>query len=169
MFQSARPNSRAYVFFKGKPYRFEQGYIVNQPVVRPKYPMPQSFGQQQEMVVDLTVKTDSGNYNFTGVPSSLDIADTFWNGEAAVISDSREAMNAELMSAIQKSQDVIDSVPYNQEAISLCKQFMGQLNPEYAEQNKRDEELNTLRSKVTDLSGKLDLLIEKLSINTEKL
>lgn len=167
MFQSARPNSRAYIFFKGKPMRFEQGYIVNQPVVRPKYPLTPSFGQQQEMVVDITVKTDSGSYNFTGVPSSLDIADTFWNGESAVISDSREAMNAELMSTIQKSQDVIDSVPYNNDCITQCKQFMGQLNPEYADRLQYDEELNAMKTKVSAMSDKLDLLIERMSAKTE--
>ena len=167
MFQSARPNSRAYVLFKGKPFRLEQGYIVNQPMVHPKYQLSPTYTTQQEMVVDLTIKTDSGSYNFNGIPSSLDIADTFCNGEAAVISDSRDAMNAEVLSLKQKSQEVISSVNYHNDIIKSCDDIMGQLNPEYAEKRERDEEISSLRGKVNDLSGKLDLLIEKLSINKE--
>ena len=168
MFQSVRPNSRAYVFFKGKDRRFEEGYIVNQPVIRPKYSLPTTFGQQQETVVDLTIKTDSGTYNFSGIPSNLEIADTFYNGESAVVSDSKDAMNAEVLSMKQKSQDALSSVDYHKDVIAFCDEVIGKLNPEYAVQQERDAELSLLRDKVSDLSGKLDFLIDKLNITPTK-
>lgn len=163
MFQSARPNSRAYIFFKGTQPRLEQGYITNQPTQRPKYQGIQSFGQPQEMVVDLTIKTETGTYSFNGIPTNFEIADTFCNGEAAVISDSREAMNAEVLAIKQKSEDVIGSVDYHKGIIATCDSIIGQLNPEYAEKQERDAEITRLKGQVESLSGKLDLLIEKLS------
>lgn len=167
MFQSARPNTRAYVFFKGSKPRLEQGYVVNQPLLRPKYTLPTTFGQPQETVLDLTIKTETGTYNFTGLPSNLEIADTFYNGEAAVVSDSKDAMNAEVLSIKQKSVDAIESVDYHKDIVVACDTIIGQLNPEYAERQERDAELNMLKNTVSDLSGKLDLLIGKLSLKTE--
>lgn len=163
MFQAARPNSRAYIFFKGTNPRLEQGYVVNQPIQRPKYQIPQSFGQQQEMLVDITVKTDSGTYNFAGIPANLDVADTFCNGEAAVLADSREAMSAEVLSIKQKSQDALNSIDYHKGVIQSCDSIIGQLNPEYAERQIRDAEIERLKGQVTDLTGKIDLLLERVS------
>lgn len=165
MFQSARPNSRAYIWFKGNPWRFEQGYIVNQPIIRPKYSIPQSFTQPQEMMVDLTIKTDSGTYNFSSIPANLDIADTFCNGEAAVISDSRDAMSSEVLSTKQKSKDVLASREYHEDVIKNCDLVYAVLHPEYAEKQEREEEISRLKSEVSGLSDKLDTLISKLIKN----
>ena len=162
MFQTARPNSRAYIFFKGKPYRLETGFITNTPVIRPKYSVPATFGAPQETVLDLTIKTDTGSYNFSGIPANLEIADTFCNGEAAVISDNKEAISAEILSIRQKSQDTIDSAPFHREVIASCDTAYSQLHPEYAEKQERDAEFNSLKSTVNDLTAKMDLLLEKL-------
>ena len=162
MFQTMRPNGRAYIFFKGDTKRLEQGYVTNQPVQRPKYQIPQSFNHPQEMVVDLTIKTESGTYNFNGVPANLDIADTFCNGEAAVISDSREAMSAEVLSTKQKSQDALDSADYHRNTIAACDIALGQLNPDFAERKERDAEFDKLKNKVDGMSSKLDLILEQI-------
>lgn len=162
MFQSARPNSRAYIFFKGNKPRLEQGYVTNTSVPRPKYQVPPAFGQPQEMVLDITVKTDNGTYTFNGIPTNLEVADTFCNGEAAVLSDSRDAMNAEVLSIKQKSEDVLHSLDYHRGIITTCDSIIGQLNPEFAERQERDAEVKKLKEQVSSLSGKLDLLLDKL-------
>lgn len=163
MFQTARPNSRVYVFFKGNKPHLEQGYVTTQPVQRPKYQVPPTFGQPQEMVLDLTIRTDSGTYTFNGIPANIEVADTFCNGEAAIISDSREAMNAEILSIRQKSEDALNSRGFHENMISICNDALGVLNPEYAERQTRDEEFTKLKGQVESLSGKLDLLLERIS------
>lgn len=166
MFNNARPNSRAYLFFKGEKPRFEQGLVLNNPTVRPKYNIPVSFNQKQETLTDITIKTDSGTYNFTGIPSELEVADTFCNGEAAVISLSRDAFSAEVLSIMQRSEDVLKSKPYHEDMIKICKDTLGQVNPEYADQKQRDVKLDTLEKKVDDLTNKLGLLVEQLVAKT---
>lgn len=167
MFNTARPNSRAYIFFKGENPRFEQGFVVNTPTVKPKYNIPMNLNQRQETITDITIKTDSGMYNFNGIPSELEVADTFCNGEAAVISLSRDAMSAEVLSLKQKSEDAIKSVPYHQTFILKCDDVLGQLNPEYAGQKQRDERLDSLERKFDVLSDKLGLLVDKLNKNSK--
>lgn len=166
MFNTARPNSRAYIFFKGDKPRFEQGFVVNNPVVKPKYNIPMNLNQRQETITDITIKTDSGTYNFNGIPSELEVADTYCNGEAAVISLSRDAMSAEVLSLKQRSEDVIKSVPYHESFITVCNDVVSQLNPEYAEQKQRDGRLDNLEKKVDVLTDKLGLLVERLTSNS---
>ena len=103
MFQSVRPNSPIYVFHKGDNPRLETGYVVNQPIPKPKYQIPQSFGQPQELIVDLIVKVGDTTYNLNSISAQLDISDSYSNGESLVISDSREAMNSEIISLKQKN------------------------------------------------------------------
>lgn len=166
MFNTARPNSRAYIFFKGDKPRFEQGFVVNNPVVKPKYNIPMNLNQRQETITDITIKTDSGTYNFNGIPSELEVADTYCNGEAAVISLSRDAMSAEVLSLKQRSEDVIKSVPYHESFVTICNDVVSQLNPEYAEQKQRDGRLDNLEKKVDVLTDKLGLLVERLTSNS---
>ena len=81
MFQSVRPNSPIYVLHKGDNPRLETGYVVNQPIPKPKYQMPRTFGQPQEMIVDLVVKLNDTPINLNAIPANLDIADSYSNGE----------------------------------------------------------------------------------------
>lgn len=168
MFNTARPNSRAYIFFKGEKPRFEQGFVVNNPIIKPKYNIPVNFNQKQETLTDLSIKTDSGTFNFNGIPSELEVADTFCNGEAAVISLNRDAFSAEVLSIMQRSEDVLKSRAYHETVISTCKETLEQLNPEYANQKQRDERLDSLEKKVDTLTDKLGLLVDRFTTTNNR-
>ena len=162
MFQSVRPNSQVFIFHKGNTTSLDIGYVTNQPVPKPKYSMPQNFGQPQEMVVDLVVKVGETTLNLNGIPASLDIADTYSNGENIVVSTSREAMSSEVASTKQKSIDAINSYSFNQERVAKCDEILGMLNPEFAEKRIQKEEMNDLKSKVNTLADKVDKLVEMM-------
>ena len=163
MFQSVRPNSQIYVLHKGDNPRLEIGYVVQQPVVKPKYPIPPALGKPQEFTVDLVVKLNSGNVNYQGLPADQDISDSVSNGEMITIADSREAMNAEILNAKQKSVDTLNSIEYHKQFINNCDRILSELNPEYAEKQQQKEEIDVLKACVSDMSGKLDLLLKQFS------
>lgn len=162
MFQSIRPNSQIYIFHKGDNMRVDIGFVTNQPIPKPKYSMPQTFGQPQEMVVDLVVKANNEVMNLNGIPAQADVADSFSNGETLVVSTSREAINAELVSEKQKSLDIVKSVPYHEKRASACDTLLGQLNPEFAEKQNQKEELNQLKEQVNGLTTQVSRLVEAL-------
>lgn len=164
MFQTVRTNSQIYIFHKGTNPKLEIGYVATQPVVRPKYTIPPTFGQPQEMVVDLTVKVGDQTVNYTNLAAQSDVSDSISNGESITISDSKEAMNAEIISIKQKSIDIINSVDQHKALISSCDKILAELNPEFAEKKQQREEIDTLKSHVGEMSAKLDLLLEQLSI-----
>lgn len=160
MFQSVRPNSPIYVLHKGDNPRLETGYVVNQPIPKPKY--PHTFGQPQEMVVDLVIKLNESTVNMNLIPAQLDIADSYSNGENLVISDSRDAMNSELLSLKQKSIDVINSKPYHEGLVLSYDKILSDFNPEMAEKQAQQQEIMELKTQMSEMSKNMALLIEQL-------
>ena len=172
MFQSVRPNSPIYILHKGDTPRLEMGSVTNQPVPRAKYQLPATFGQTQELVVDLIVKVGDRTVNYNGLPSHLDIADSSSNGESIVISDNKEAMNAELLNLKQKSTDIINSIDFHKGLIEEYEQILAQLNPEFAEKQEQKQEMDVLKAQMAEMSRSISALmetnkqlIEKLKIN----
>lgn len=171
MFQSVRPNSQIYVLHKSDKPFVETVTVVSQPIIKPKYVIPNNFGKPQEMVVDITVKSDGQNLTYTNLPSQLDISDSYSNGENIVVADSREAMNSEILSLKQKSTEIINSKGYHEGLISCYDKILSDLNPELAEKQAQKEEIETLKHQMTDMSKNIEelmsanrLLIERLSV-----
>ena len=102
MFQSLRPNNQIYILRKDKP-SLEIGSVVSVSMPTPKYQMQPTFGQPQEMVVDIVAKVNNQDVTYQKIPATLDIAD-FGSG-GIVLSDNREAMNAEVMSLKKKRKE----------------------------------------------------------------
>lgn len=162
MFQSVRPNSPIYVLHKGDNPRLETGYVINQPIPKPKYQMPHTFGQPQEMIVDLVIKLNDNTVNMNAIPAQLDIADSYSNGENLVISDSREAMNSEILSLKQKSIDILNSANYHKSLIASYEKLLSDFNPEMAEKQAQQQEISELRAQMNEMSKNMALLIEQL-------
>jgi hypothetical protein len=168
MFQSVRPNSPIYVFHKGDTPRLETGYVVNQPIPKPKYQIPPTFGQPQEMVVDLIIKVNDTTYNMNAIPAQLDIADSYSNGENLVISDSRDAINSEIISLKQKSIDIINSKPYHENLVTIYDKILSDFNPEMAEKQAQQKEITELRNQMNEMSRNMALLIEQFKNKEDK-
>lgn len=149
MFQSLRPNNQIFVLHKDKSL-LEVGSVVSVSMPTPKYPVPQVFGQPQEMVVDIVAKVNNQDVTYQKLPANLDIADFGNNG--IVIADNKLAMNSEIMSLKQKSVDVLNNVSYHQQMIANCDKMLSDLNPEFAEKQQQQAEINELKTQVHDLT-----------------
>jgi len=167
MFQSVRQNSPIYILHKGDNLRLETGYVANQPIPKPKYQMPHNFGQPQEMIVDLVIKLNDSSINLNSIPAGLDIADSYSNGENIVISDSREAMNSEIISLKQKSVDLLNSVDYHKSLIQSYDKLLSDFNPEMAEKQAQQQEIAMLRDQINEMSKNMTLLIKHLKNDKE--
>lgn len=157
MFQSLRPNNSVYILHKDRAV-LEIGSVVSVSMPVPKYPSPTMFGQPQEMVVDLVVKVDNKDISYQKIPANLDIAD--FNGSNLVISDNRDAMNAEISSLKQKSQAIIDSVDFHKDMIINCDNLLSKLNPEFAEKQQQQIEINSMKSQMEEMSKNLTELMD---------
>ena len=168
MFQSLRQNSQIYIFYKGNKPSLNIGSVVNVSMLKPKYPISQTFGQSQEMVIDIIAKVNDVIVNYNSLPATLDIADSYSNGESIVIADSREAINSEILNYKQKSLDIINSIDIHKNIIQDCDDILNKLNPEYAEKKQQQDEILTLRNQISEMSlnlTNLTQMIEQLKSN----
>ena len=127
MFQSLRPNSQIYILHKGDSPFFETGYITNVSTPRSKYGQVPNFTAPQDLVVDIVAKIDDTIVNYNNLPANLDIADSFSNGESIVISDSRDAMNVEVMNLKKKSSDIVESVELHKHLVIEYDKILGDI------------------------------------------
>lgn len=149
MFQSLRPNNQIYILHKGENPSLDTGHVVNVSIPVPKYQVPPIFGQQQEMVVDLVVNVGGQEMTYQKVPATSDIADFGQTG--VVISDSREAMNSEVLSYKNKSVETLNSIETHKGIIARCDAILSDLNPEFAERQQQKSEIDAMRSQIAEL------------------
>ena len=101
------------------------------------------------MVVDLVVKVNNVENTYQKLPATSDIAD--FGPSGIVISSSREAMNAEVLSLKTRSTDAINSIDYHRGVIEGCESILSSLNPEYAERQQQAAEINDLKAQLSEL------------------
>lgn len=160
MFQSLRAGSSLFILHKNGSPVLEKGTIVSVTAPMPKYSVPPVFGQPQEMVVDIVVKVNSQDLTYQKVPATADIADFGING--VVISDSRDAMNAEVVNLKNKSLETISSIDFHKGVIQDCNKILEDLNPEFAERQAQQNEINSLKTQMQELMEINRSLLEKL-------
>lgn len=164
MFQNLRANSQIFILHKeAKPY-IEVASVTGVSMPKPKYPITAPpLGQipQMEMVVDLSASINGQNTTFQGLPAGAEIADFGQNGNI-VISCSRDAMNSEIASMKQRSQEIINSVAYHQGVIAGCDEMLNSLNPEYAEKARHEQEISELKKQMSSLMEMNRQLMQRL-------
>lgn len=175
MFQNLRANSQIYILHKDSTPYLEQGSIVSVSNPRPKYPAPQQLGQfpQMELVVDLVVNIGGQNTNFQGLPAGVEIADFGQNGNI-VVSCSRDAISSEILTARQRSLDIVNSRDYHLGLIESYDKIYNNLNPEFAAKQQQDREIAAMKEQIAAMTQNVNnlmivnqKLMEQLGINSE--
>lgn len=114
---------------------------------------------QMEMVVDVVANINGQNTTFQNLPSGSDIADFGQNGNL-VVSCSRDAMNNEISMIKQKRLDRVNSRDYDLSVIASCDEMLTMINPEFAEKQRQEQEINTLKAQMSDMSKNMSELME---------
>ncbi|MBS5410800.1 hypothetical protein [Bacteroides thetaiotaomicron] len=171
MFQSLRQSNIFYILQKGENPELKVGQVVSVSNPQPKYGQyvpGQNYAQNMETVVDVSVKVGEETIDFKQLPANLSIANFGMNG--VVVSESREAMNAEVESMLRTSRHVIESVPFHENVISSCDVILRELNPQLAKEKQQEEKIGVLEQKVSGVENTLtdikDMLAKALGGNS---
>ncbi len=153
MFQSLRTNQQFYILTKGVTPRLDVGLVTSVSAPQMKFPtMPQGLGSQPEYVVDVTVSVNGAVQQYQKLPANKEIAD-FGDGYGnIVVSTSRDAMNNEIATLRNRSEDHIKRVEEEKQKIIAYESILQQLNPEYAEKQKQEAEIMTLKNQVAAMA-----------------
>lgn len=160
MFSNLRPNSQLYILHKDSTPYVEIGQVVSVSQPQPRYQV-NNFMAPQELVVDVVVSINGNNITLQKLPANLDVADQGTTNGALFISTSRDAMNSEVNTLRQKSLDIINSVDYHKKIVQDCELLLQRLNPEFAEQKQQKQEIDMLKSQMSEMmSGMKELMAQ---------
>lgn len=166
MFQGLRTNSLFYVLDKGENPSLRIGQVVSVSNPQTRYP---SFNngfppQPMETVVDVRVKLGDEEADFKQLPANGQIA----NDKNLVVSDSKEAMSAEVDAMLRQSKAILESVDYHERVVKSCEGMLLQLNPQIAKDREQTEKINKLEGKVSGIEGKIDKMMGWLQQSINK-
>ena len=152
MFQSARVNQPIYILYKESVPRIEIGTItqVTQPVY--KFPTAAPYGQMQEQVVDVFANVGGAQRQFQQLPANKESANYVSNGNVFV-TVSRDAMNAEIATLKNEAVGIINRVDEERQKIVKYDEILVQLNPEYAENQRREQEIATMKNQMATMAS----------------
>ena len=164
MFSALRQSGTVYILTKGDTPTLKTGVVqsVSSPVTKfGTQLMPGQF--QQDTVVDLTVKVGDELLTFKQLPSASVIA----SSGNMVVSESRDAMVAEVENMMRTSKEVLESVDYHRNALEACESIMCTLKPRLAEEKEQREKIEALERKlggIEDTVGDMkELLLKALN------
>lgn len=149
MFSNLRTNSQLYILHKEANPHIEIATVTSVSMPRPKFAMPQTFGQPQEMVVDVDARIGEQTVSYKCLPANSDVADSAADG--VTVATGRDAMNAEVSALRQRSIDAVNSIGYHKGVIAGCDKILETINPEYAEKQAQQAEINSLKQQVTEI------------------
>ena len=156
MFSTLRKGATVYILDRSGEPSMNIGYIENVTMPRPMYPTYNpavSLGTNMQMVVDLTVRINDEQKEFS-VPSNLSIH-TYGD---YTISESKEAMISEVDSLMQNSKDILESVDRHKAAIQSYENILKTLNPVYAKESERDSRIDNLTQQMDSMQDTLSRL-----------
>ena len=163
MFSTLRQGSVFYVLEKGEDPKLRVASVDSVTTPQPKYPssFQTPYSPSLEMVIDVRAKEGEEVLEFKQLPASLSIAN--YNNSSVVVSDSRDAMNAEVEAMQRTSKDILASIGMHQKVVERCEEFFKVLNPQYAKQKAQEEQIGKLENKMVGIEDALQNIQGMLS------
>lgn len=171
MFKDLRINSQFFVFDKGEKISLQTGLVmaVSQPMVKPQTNFNSGFQLQPEYVVDIRVKVGDSTLSFNQLPANLAIADFPTTGnQKIVVSSSRDLIRTEIETTMAGSKSILDSISKHENTVQECEKILQDINPSFAREKEKDEEIKSLREQVASMEEKLKGIDEIKNMLTEQ-
>lgn len=161
MFQGLRQNGLFYILEKGEELKLRVGQVVSVSNPQPKYGQfnTPTFGSQPEMTVDVRVKVDEETMDFKQLNANASIA----NSGNVVVSDSKDAMSAEVEGLLRTSKAILENVPYHEKMLVACDNVLRDLNPSFKKEKEQEEKIGALEEKMVGIEGTLNDMMSMLS------
>lgn len=167
MFSNLRTNSQIYILHRDATPYVEIGQVVSVSQPRSRY-QTNNFISPQEQVVDVVVGINGNNITLQSLPANLDVADQGTINGSLFISTTRDAMNTEINSMRQKSLDIINSIDNHKKIVQDCELLLQRLNPEFAEQKQQKQEIDMLKTQMSEMMNGMKELMAQLKKENPK-
>lgn len=150
MFSALRQGSIIYILETGEQPKLKIGEVLG--CTQP------NFGNNflgNNGTLTINAKAGDQTFDFKNVPSQQSVA-TYNN---AIIAETKELMSNEVDNMLQRSKNILDNVDYHKNVIASCEEILKDLNPKFAKEKERDEDINKLKDKIGGIESKMDQLL----------
>lgn len=151
MFSALRQGSVLYILEKGSNPTLKIGTVVG-------ITYPTNNFLMNGSTIDINVKVGDQNMDFKNVPSAQSV--TSYNN--AIITETKELMSNEVDNMLQSSKSVVDSIEYHKNIIEQCEKILKDLNPRFAKEKERDEDITNLKNKMGGIESKMEQILTLL-------
>ena len=160
MFSALRQGSVVYILEKNNGLTCTTGQVIS--ASSPQF-TNSSFPNMQNLAGVINIKVDVGNgtRDFGNLPANGNI-EHYDNGKT-IVSESREAIVNEVEIIIQNANNIIENIDNTKKLKADGEEILKNLNPIYAKEKAREEEIVELRDHIKGVDNKLDKLIAALS------
>lgn len=161
MFNGLRQGNLFYILDKSN-LKLQIGEVESVSNPMPKYnqnTFPTQPFAQPEMFVDVKVKVGDVTNEYKQLPANVAVA----NSGNLIVSDNKDAMNAEVEAMLRNSRQIIDSIPYHEKVINSCDFMLRELNPQFAKEKEQEEKIDMLEEKMGGIENTLNQMMGILS------
>lgn len=109
-------------------------------------------------LITLKVKIDGETKDYPEIPGTQSIMS--YNNGNLIIGETTQGILTEVENFHKYSKQILANRDYYEKAIKDCESIMKDLNPQFAQNKERDDRINALDSKVTNMESKLDQILK---------
>lgn len=163
MFSALKQGSQIYILNKKDGLNLSIGEVIS--VTAPTNYTTFNPNNYMDTKVDINIKVDGSNIELKQLGSNLSIATDPISG--TIISETKELMSLEVDNIVQSSKRILENIPYHKKVINNGEDILKKLNPRYAKEQERDEDISNLKAKVGGMESKLDKIFDLLTTKSE--
>lgn len=160
MFSALNQGSLIYILDKTDKLKYNIGEVVGTTI-----PQFATDGTNQ-MVMNIKVKVGDVTTDFNNIPSNSSIVT--YNGGKTIIAETKQQIQAEVESILHKANYTIEHIEDIKIEAEQAESILKSIDTNYAKDKARDEEIASLKDKVSGVESKLDKILDIVS-NTNKL
>lgn len=150
MFSALNQGSLVYILDKTDGVKFKIGEIVGTTV-------PQFAVDGSGMVMKLSVKINGNVAEYNNVPSAATIVS--YNNGKFIIAETKQSIQSEVESTLHNANYIIEHIEDYKSQITQCENVLKELNPQYAKDKARDEEIANIKSEVAGMKSNIDKIL----------
>ena len=150
MFSALNQGSLVYILDKTDGVKFKIGEIVGTTV-------PQFAIDGSGMVMKLSIKINGNVAEYNNIPSAATIVS--YNNGKFIIAETKQSIQSEVESTLHNANYIIEHIEDYKSQITQCEDVLKELNPQYAKDKARDEEIANIKSEVAGMKTNIDKIL----------
>jgi hypothetical protein len=151
MFSTLTQNSILYILETKDSPKLTTGTVINVSIPRPQFA---TFGQQMDLVVDITATVGGERREFKRIPSNQSVAN--FGPDAFVLADSRDAITSHISAALQNSRNIVDSVDRHKQLAAGYERLLEELDPVLKKDKEKDKAIQTLQDELREMKQMIE-------------